>query len=250
MKYVNARLGQMLAAEYVLGTLTGRARRRFVRLLQSRADLRAEVSDWERRLAALHAGFKPVAPREIVWAAIQREIESGARVVPLRPTGGAPDGRLRFWQAWSALATAASVVLAFGLYREVHAPAPPVQIVRVEVPVPQPMPYVALLQPGGSKAQWLVTLSPERRRIRVSGMGDYPMDAARESLELWVIGADGKPVSLGLLPAKGEADMPMPRGMSMPAQPALAVSREPPGGSPTGQPTGPVIVVGPAQRAS
>ena len=123
-------------------------------------------------------------------------------------------------------------------------------VVRVEVPVAQPMPYVALLQPSGSQAQWLVTLSPERRLIRVSEMGDFPMDAARESLELWVIGEDGKPLSLGLLPAKGEGDMPMPRGMPMPKKPALAVSREPPGGSPTGQPTGPVIVVGPAQRAS
>lgn len=249
MRYEHARLRQMLAAEYVLGTLTGRARRRFARLLESRADLRAEVRYWEQRLAALQSGFKPVPPRDIVWAAIQREIESGSRVVALRAPA-APGGRLRFWQAWSALSTAAAVVLAFGLYRELNQPPPPAQIVRVEVPVPQPMPYVALLQPSGSKAQWLVTLSPERRVIRVSGMGDYPMDATRESLELWVIDEGGKPVSLGLLPSKGEGDMPMPRGMPMPRKPALAVSREPPGGSPTGLPTGPVIVVGPAQRAS
>ncbi|MFA5938412.1 MAG: anti-sigma factor [Sinimarinibacterium sp.] len=249
MKYAQPKLKQMLAAEYVLGTLHGRARQRFARLLQTRADLRAEVRYWEQRLAALQSGFKPVAPREVVWAAIQREIESGARVVPLR-TGKAPAGRLRFWQAWSAVATAASVVLAFGLYREMQRPPPPVQIVRIEVPVPQPMPYVALLQPSGSRAQWLVTLSPERRLVRVSEMGEFPMDTARESLELWVIGEDGKPHSLGLLPMKGEGDMPMPRDMPMPKKPALAVSREPVGGSPTGQPTGPVIVVTPAQRAS
>ena len=64
MNYAQPRLKQMLAAEYVLGTLHGRARRRFARLLESRADLRAEVRYWEQRLAALQSGFKPVAPRD------------------------------------------------------------------------------------------------------------------------------------------------------------------------------------------
>ena len=50
--------------------------------------------------------------------------------------------------------------------------------------------------------------------------------------------------------AEGEGDLPMPRGLSIPAKPTLAVSREPAGGSPTGSPTGPGIIVAPAQRAS
>lgn len=247
MKLDHPRLKQMLAAEYVLGTLHGRARRRFEALLRSRADLRDDVRYWERRLADLQAGFKPVPPREVVWAAIDREINAGTRAtLPVRTRSA----QLRFWQTWSVLATAASVVLAFGLVREMRQPQPPVQIVRVEVPVPQPMPYVALLQPSGSQAQWLVTMSPERKLIRVSEMGEHSMESGRESLELWVIGDDGKPRSLGLLPMEGEEDMPMPGDMPMPKKPALAVSREPMGGSPTGQPTGPVIVVTPAQRAS
>src|SRR3546814_9605617 len=74
MKYENARLTQMLAAEYVLGTLVGRARHRFERLLQARADLRRELQFWEARFAPLLASSKPIPPREIVWAEIEARI--------------------------------------------------------------------------------------------------------------------------------------------------------------------------------
>jgi anti-sigma-K factor RskA len=249
MKVEDPRLKQALAAEYVLGTLAGRARRRFERLLTARADLRDEVRWWERRLAPLQHGFTPHTPRAVVWAAIERQIN--ATKVTTLPTSAATVPRsLRLWQAWALTATAASMVLAIGLAREINRPPPPAQLVRVEVPVIQPLPYVALLRPGESEAQWLVTLSPERRLIRISGSGRFPLDISRESLELWVLGDDGTPRSLGVMPADGDGELQMPRGLTMPAKPTLAVSREPAGGSPTGLPTGPVITVSPAQRAS
>ncbi len=245
MKYEHPLLKQVLAAEYVLGTLSGRSRRRFARLLRSRGDLRAEVRDWERCLAGLEAGFTPQTPPAQVWSAIEQQINHIP--APPRPRQRAVTA-LRVWQAWAGLATAAALVLAIGLQRERTRPLP-AQIVRVEVPVPQVLPYVALLQPSGSDAKWLVTLSPERRRIRVTGSGRYPLDPTRESLELWLLGDDGPPRSLGVLPAEGDAELPMPRGMTMPDQPTLALSREPAGGSPTGRPTGPVLLATPAQRA-
>jgi anti-sigma-K factor RskA len=247
MKVEHPRLKQALAAEYVLGTLAGRARRRFERMLASRADLRDEVRWWERRLAPLQHGFTPQTPRAVVWAAIEKQINAGKVTALPKPAG---DRSLRLWQAWALTATAASMVLAIGLAREINRPPPPAQLVRVEVPVIQPLPYVALLRPGESEAQWLVTLSPERRLIRISGAGKFPLDLSRESLELWVLGDDGTPRSLGVMPVDGDGELPMPRGLTMPAKPTLAVSREPAGGSPTGLPTGPVITVSPAQRAS
>lgn len=247
MKYEQPRLKQMLAAEYVLGTLRGAARRRFERLLAQRADLRAERQYWESRLAALLAGYRPETPRDIVWTEIERRtFASTVTALPAR----AGRGEVNFWKAWSALATAASVALGFALYRELSAPPPPAQIVRVEVPVPQALPYVAMLQPGSSDARWVVSLSPERKLIRVAATGGYPINPQSECLELWVIGEDGKPLSLGVLPNSGEGQMTMPGGVKMPAKPVLAVSKEPIGGSPTGLPTGPVILTSPALRAS
>lgn len=257
MKYQDASLKRMLAAEYVLGTLHGRARRRFEQLLRARPDVQAEVSYWEQRLSELQCRFDPVTPRGVVWAAIEREIGlakitvlSGVGTTELRPANREKASSARWLQAWAGVATAASVLLAFALYREVNRPLPPPQLVRVEVPVPQPLPYVAMLHPEGVDAQWLVTLSPERKLIRVSANGRYPINAGNECLELWVLGEDGTPRSLGVLPNDGNSEMPMPRGVTMPRSPTLAVSKEPIGGSPTGLPTGPVILATPAQRAS
>ncbi len=254
MKYQDATVKRMLAAEYVLGTLHGRARRRFERLARERADVQAEVRYWEDRLARLQHRFKPVTPRAVVWAAIEREIGVD-KVVSLdswrAPAAEASTARSPRWlQAWAGMATAASVVLSFALYREVNRPLPPPQLVRVEVPVAQPLPYVAMLHPQGVDAEWLVTVSPERKLIRVSASGKYPINRSSECLELWVLGEDGKPRSLGVLPNDGSSDLPMPRGVSMPKDPTLAVSKEPIGGSPTGAPTGPVILATPAQRVS
>ncbi len=246
MKIQNSTLKQMLAAEYVLGTLRGGARRRFQQLLALRSDLQAEVRYWESRLSALQAGFRPEAPRAVVWAEIDRRINA-SRVTAL-PVQPAARGALNFWRGWSAVATAASMVLAFALYREANEPPPAPQIVRVEVPVAQPLPFVAMLQPAGADAKWMVSVSPERKLIKVSAMGGYPLTSS-ECLELWVIGEDGKPSSLGLLPTAGEGEMDMPGGLAMPSQPVLAVSKEPIGGSPTGLPTGPVILAAPALRA-
>jgi anti-sigma-K factor RskA len=63
-----------------------------------------------------------------------------------------------------------------------------------------------------------------------------------KTLELWIQPPDAKaPRSLGLLPAAG-------REVLLPTMPAdgtaLSVSLEPPGGSPTGAPTGRVVYAG------
>lgn len=63
-----------LAAEYVLGTLHGRARRRFERRLADSAALRAAVAGWERRLGKLTALAKPEAPPDAVWRDIERRL--------------------------------------------------------------------------------------------------------------------------------------------------------------------------------
>ena len=64
--------------------------------------------------------------------------------------------------------------------------------------------------------------------------------------ELWLIPTDGKPRALGLLQADHAVTITVPTALAPLARrdSVLAVSLEPPGGSPTGQPTGPVIASG------
>ena len=74
---------------------------------------------------------------------------------------------------------------------------------------------------------------------------------AGQDYELWALPKGGNPVSLGVLPAKGTST----RALTAIQKAALAnsiqvaVSIEPPGGSPTGQPTGAIVFVAPL-RAS
>ena len=67
MNYQNARLRRLLAAEYVLGTLRGPARRRFERLARGDAALRAEQYFWEARLGQLLGAVTPVVPAPNAW---------------------------------------------------------------------------------------------------------------------------------------------------------------------------------------
>jgi anti-sigma-K factor RskA len=251
MKYQSPKLQRMLAAEYVLGTLHSRARARFQRLLTHDSGLRREVGYWENRLAGLNGRFKPETPRGIVWASINYQINANnKKVVPLRPTEAAAP-RSSLWRNWAVLSTAASLLLSFGLWQQMNR-APQIitktETVRVEVPVAAPMPYVAMLQPAKSEAKWKVSIYPEKGLIKVSTSGRYAIDEQAKSLELWVVAKDG-PHSLGLLPTQGDGEMPMPQGLQLDAGDAtLAISLEPHGGSPTGKPTGPVLLAAPAVR--
>ena len=65
---------------------------------------------------------------------------------------------------------------------------------------------------------------------------------ADRSLELWAVPATGAPRSLGVISAAGATVVQ--RGKLLDNTTALAVSLEPPGGSPTGRATGPVLYVG------
>lgn len=243
MKYENARLTQMLAAEYALGTLVGRARQRFARLLNTRADLRRELQFWEARFAPLLASCRPIPPREIVWAEIEARINR-ATVTPIGVAAQPAPRSLWLWQTWAVAASAALVALSLQFYR--YTRQEPEIVTPPQVAVVEPSkPFVSMLQTKGSDALWLVSVDPKKRNIDIVAQGDYSLDAQRESLELWMIGDDGKPRSLGLLPLHGRGHLQMPASVPMPARPVLAISREPQGGSPTGLPTGPVISSGP-----
>lgn len=249
MKYQDARLRSMLAAEYVLGTLHGRARRRFERLLRSDATLKKDVAYWERRFAGLLGGIEPVPPRDIVWAEIDATINA-SRIASLPPPRrrALPAGSIGFWRNWAVAASLATVTLGYGLWLQMSQPPQVIerlQTVRVEVPVLQPMPYVAMLQPA-APAQWMVMVMPERRTMKVASSGAYPMDEAKHGLQLWCLDDAGQPHSMGMVPANGVIELPMPDDMpDMPQKPVMAVSLEPKGGSPTGLPTGPVVTTAP-----
>jgi anti-sigma-K factor RskA len=108
MRYDQSQLGPRLAADYVLGLMPDRARRRFERVIGRNATLAATVAGWSERLGPLDAATEDIAPPAYVWRAIERRIGAGARVAATRPRAN-----LRyFWRAFAMSAIAASTAIA------------------------------------------------------------------------------------------------------------------------------------------
>ena len=244
MRYQNAKLRRMLAAEYVLGTLRGPARRRFERLARTDAALRAEQYFWETRLGRLARAVKPVTPAPTVWLSLLQRIEAGNTVPLRRPKADQPKP-VPMWRIWAGMAAAAAVVVVVMLSQQRFSPpgAPATTAQAPAAPV-----YVAQLRVPDSTMQWTMSLSPAHGQMTVVAGGNYPQ-IGQHSMELWWISPQG-PVAIGLLPTQGQASLPLPKELLAQGGITLAVSLEPQGGSPTGKPTGPVLISGPAVQAA
>ena len=112
---------------------------------------------------------------------------------------------------------------------------------------------VVVLAGQDARPTLLVSADRSGRTLTVKAIAPVQPVADRV-LQLWELPEQGSPRSLGLIPATGAVssvvrlDLPTPVALALQNIPALAVSLEPQGGSPTGLPTGPVLYSGPIQR--
>jgi anti-sigma-K factor RskA len=225
MRYDDPTLIESLAREYVLGTLRGRARDRFGRVLAYSLVARRAVASWERLLTPLAASVPPVAPPADTWP----RIEAALGLRPASPRASA---------AWPAIAAGfALAAILFGALFFVQRSA-------VEQPT-----YVAVFADQTTPV-WLLQAFEEARVLRASTINDRP-EPAGSSYELWMLQDGANPVSLGLIAGAGNTLLQLsPAQLAVLAQTStLAVSVEPAGGSPTGLPTGPVIFTAPLLRS-
>jgi anti-sigma-K factor RskA len=230
----------LLAAEYALGLLEGEDRAEAERKLSREADFAALVDEWNERLSPMLAGVAPVQPSPALWDRIVASLEEPEkRPVELL----AIRRRLTVWKGYSAAVTAlaASLLLVIGL----RTAEPP--------PTPQPLPevrpvMVATLAPETGPASLTASYDPSTNSLVVAPAALNPVPG--HDHELWIIPDDGKPRSLGLVGASGQRRVPLPPGLSprLVETATIALSAEPTGGSPTGQPTGPVVASGKFSR--
>lgn len=129
---------ELLAAEYVLGSLHGRARKRFERWLMESARVREEV-----------------------W----------------------------FWPGWSAVATAAALILA-------------VLLVQPSAPPSQASLSGAIVQADIGDPLWLVSESVGRNLLKLRSVAATAPGTGKD-YELWIVPENGQPLSLGVIPAGG-----------------------------------------------
>lgn len=235
MKHDDPKLIDALAAEYVLGTLNGRARRRFERWRSKEWHVERRVQAWEERLSGLALRLPPMRPSPHVWTQIEKRIGRTGAGSPAGARGETPPVERRFAAPWRALAAGLVLfaVLAGGYftYRSMQGPE---------------LLALATLTPAEATAPaWDLTADEDMRRVHAVAGGGLTAEAGK-SYELWALPDNGSaPVSLGLMPVTGEAEMVLTEAQrtALLASSKVAISLEPQGGSPTGAPTGPVLMV-------
>lgn len=198
-----------LAAEYVLGVLSLSERAEAEARIKRDPGFAARVTDWETRMSGMNDDFAE-APAPNLLPKIEARLFPQA--TPARKGFGLNFG----WLTGAAVAT----VLALATFATLAPPRPEL---------------VATLATADNRLAYRVTHFGSSLQVtRVAGVPAVEGQVH----ELWIIAPDANPVSLGLLQDR-------PLVITYPIPPAgfqFAVSVEPEGGSPTGQPTGPVIL--------
>lgn len=221
--YEDPQLRARLAADYVSGAMRGGARRRFEGLMAADASLRRQVRSWEDDLYALIWAIPPVMPPKRVWRAIREQIR---QKTPAQAKSWGWNGAY-LWRLCSATLAAALIAMA---------------VIQPLWPnLAQSPQRVAVLQ-GGQGQAFLVIRTDASGNMYATTLENLTKMADGHALQLWSMPPGGKPVSLGLVAANGLTRLTLPKGAGTIAK--LGISLEPPGGSPTGQPTGPVVMTG------
>ena len=233
MNYRTPERADALAAQYVLGTLSPRARTRFARLARADPALGAAMRAWEDRLLPLAQSLPPVEPPAKVWTGILARIDRTAAA-----------SRSERRTAW------ATVSLWRGLALAGFATAIALALVLLSPPLERPAATLVVVLAGqDAKPAFVASADRNGRLLTIKAVAPLAPGADR-SLQLWALPAAGNPRPLGLVPASGvvQIALSVDAGTALENIPAMAVSLEPRGGSPTGLPTGPVLYSGPVER--
>ncbi|MGE0210232.1 MAG: anti-sigma factor [Parvibaculaceae bacterium] len=218
----------VLAGEYALGLLSGEELEQVEARFRSDAIFAARVNQWHLRLAGLTGEIEPAGPPAGAWPEIQRKL--------FADMASEASERPGFWSSlglWRGLSAAflgvAAGSFAFALFlAEPRTPGP----------------LVASLQATDAGPSYLARMDPATGRLLIRAV-QADTDQNRVP-ELWLIPGDGVARSLGVIGREGPSEVVIPDNYRqfIGAGATLAISLEPPGGSPTGQATGPVIAVG------
>ena len=266
------------AAEYVLGTLDAEERAQADALVLVDQDFAAKVREWQRRLGELNVLVAPLEPPAPVWDRIRAGLgDAGQRGVLHLPEVAAPATaqnapsaeiiqmrqRMERWRGLNIITGMIAACL-IGIFlvrgyrpdllppdlrptqqvveRIVERPVEVVKEVVREVPSARPAQFVAVFQKDEQSPAFVMSVDIDKRMVIVRQVAAERLPD--KSYQLWIATQPGAtPRSLGLVEPN---DFTVKAALND-YDPAVinnatfGISLEPLGGSPTGQPTGPVI---------
>jgi anti-sigma-K factor RskA len=197
MNYDHPPLLEKLAAEYVLGTMSMRVRRRFTQHLHNSYAAQRAVAHWHQNLTPLHTAIAPIEPQASVWKAISRKTKPAA-------AGKSWAERLRELVAGSmkpALGLCFGAILTLGLVHQTP------QIIGLE-PASETLAasYVGVLADTNGDAA--LAVSSLRHGTIVSLKMFKPLAVpAQHVAVLWALPAGAPPLRLGIVAASGKSQI-------------------------------------------
>jgi anti-sigma-K factor RskA len=221
----------IVAAEYVLGVLPAPERTAAARRIDVEAAFARLVEQWEGYFAPLAVAYQAVEPPASVKVALDRRLFAIGGAAPSTPAQPSLWSSLALWRG-----LAAAAIAAFAIYIAVPYFNPPAAVPQTRL--------VASLAPNASDVSYLAVYDAATGEVALSHVSGER--GAGRDYELWMVEGQNAPVSMGVIPAgdtarlavKPEIRAKLDKGV------ALAISLEPAGGSPNGQPTTVVAVGG------
>lgn len=219
-----------LAAEHVIGLLDAPEQALAERLAATDASFAARVASWQARLAEFDETAPRLEPGPALWTRIEASLGT-------RPAAARKPGRLAglwdslgFWRGAGLAAAFACLVLAVGLGFAVREAQRKPALVAV------------MLDPNGQPAG-LVNVRADGRAELVP-LRDIKAPDGRV-MEIWTLWDRARgPVSLGTLASARNITLPLDALPRTSPDQIFEITLEPAGGSPTGRPTGPVVMKG------
>lgn len=239
-----------LAAEHVLGLLEGEERGMADRMLVSDGEFRDLVELWRGRFSAWDETADAIPAGETLWARIESSVGAVPATAPA-PAAAAPAAAaprpaspglldrlwesLNFWRTLGLASAMAALLLAAGMgFFAMKASRQPVMVAVLLNDANQPGAVLSTFEDG---------------RMELVPLGDMTIPH-NHSVQVWTFpDPAGPPVSVGVLQTARTArmkldDLPQPHSNQL-----FAISIEPLAGSPTGLPTGPMVMKGTATAA-
>lgn len=211
------------AAQYALGVGDAASRSAAARRIETDPVFSSQVAQWAERLHPLGIAYGETAPPPSLKQRIEQEA-FGAATRTSRPAA--------FWRPLALVASIALLIsLGFNLREAFLTAEPPARLIVSLEAADSPVRFLALYEPGNGSVRLSQVAAPRQPD------NDY---------ELWLVAGSQAPVSLGVLPVQGVAEIAVPPALAgkFAEGAALAISLEPKGGSPTGAPTGPIVASG------
>lgn len=228
----------VLADEYVLGLLDPADHVDVEAAIETNLDLRAAVSASRERFLALDLSAKPADVSGELWQRIEAGLTTQQNAAvgagQNRPNSGGPaspanDNITSRWRFAALSSLAASLLLAIGLGWSL-------------VNTPEPKVIAVLLDTAGTPLALVEDYG--NAQARVTPLVDFPVPEG-QTMQVWTLPSkEMGPVSLGLLASSQTAVLSGPVLPAPHEDQLYEITIEQAGGSPTGRPTGPILVKG------